>query len=173
MLQIVSAETWEAAHARLERARTAFARSPRDGRLLVGRPAVSDFDSPYLLSGIAKCASCGGSLVSITRDFKGKRKALYGCDRYHKRGATVCRNSLLIRQERLDRVVLQAIADGSSRSMAVRRSRSRFWPPLSRSRAFSTARAMIRSSKVGGGQRVPLRASEERGGQEEGPRRRA
>jgi len=110
-LQIVSAETWEAAHARLERARTTFARSPRDGRLLVGRPAVRDFDSPYLLSGIAKCASCGGSLVGITRDFKRTRKALYGCDRYHKRGPTVCRNSLLIRQERLDQVVLQAIAD--------------------------------------------------------------
>ncbi len=110
-LQIVSAETWAAAHARLERARTAFARSPRDGRLLVGRPAVRDFDSPYLLSGIAKCASCGGSLVGITRDFKRTRKALYGCDRYHKRGPTVCRNSLLIHQERLDQVVLQAIAD--------------------------------------------------------------
>src|SRR5262245_20958971 len=110
-LQIVSAEAWQAAHARLDQARTTFARSPRDGRLLVGRPAVSDFDSPYLLSGIAKCASCGGSLVGITRDFKHTRKALYGCDRYHKRGPMVCRNSLLIRQEQLDQVVLQAIAD--------------------------------------------------------------
>ena len=47
----------------------------------------------------------------MTRDFKRTRKALYGCERHHKRGATVCRNSLLIRQERLDQVVLQAIAD--------------------------------------------------------------
>ena len=45
-LRIVSVETWKAAHARLERARTTFTRSPRDGRLLVGRPAVRDFDSP-------------------------------------------------------------------------------------------------------------------------------
>ena len=89
-LQIVSSETWAAAHARLERARTTFVRSPASGRLLVGRPAVHDFDSPYLLSGIAKCASCGGSLVGITRDFKRTRKALYGCDRYHKRGRTIC-----------------------------------------------------------------------------------
>lgn len=110
-LRIVSVETWKGAHARLERARTTFARSPRDGRLLVGRPAVRDFDSPYLLSGIAKCASCGGSLVGMTRDFKRTRKALYGCERHHKRGATICRNSLLIRQERLDQIVLQAIAD--------------------------------------------------------------
>jgi hypothetical protein len=110
-LRMVSTETWEAAPARLERARTVFARSPRDGRLLVGRPAVRDFDSPYLLSGIAKCASCGGSLVGITRDFKHTRKAFYGCDRYHKRGPTICPNSLLIRQERLDQVLLQAIAD--------------------------------------------------------------
>ena len=110
-LQIVSSETWAAAHARLERARTTFVRSPGSGRLLVGRPAVHDFDSPYLLSGIAKCASCGGSLVGITRDLKRGRKALYGCDRYHKRGRTICQNSLLIHQERLDQVVLQAIAD--------------------------------------------------------------
>jgi hypothetical protein len=110
-LQIVSSETWAAAHARLERARTTFVRSPASGRLLVGRPAVHDFDSPYLLSGIAKCASCGGSLVGITRDFKRARKALYGCDRYHKRGRTICQNSLLIHQERLDQVVLEAIAD--------------------------------------------------------------
>ena len=35
----------------------------------------------------------------------------YGCDRYHKQGRTICQNSLLIHQERLDQVVLQAIAD--------------------------------------------------------------
>ena len=107
-------------HARLERARTTFARSRRDGRLLVGRPAVRDFDSPYLLSGVAKCASCGGSLVGITRDFKRMRKAFYGCDRYHKRGPAVCRNSLLIRQELLDQVVLQAIADALDDRIFVR-----------------------------------------------------
>jgi site-specific DNA recombinase len=110
-LQMIPSETWESAHARLDLARAAFARSPRDGRLLVGRPAGRDFDSPYLLSGIAKCASCGDSLVGITRDLKRTRSAFYGCDRYHKRGSTVCRNSLLIRQEHLDQVVLQAIAD--------------------------------------------------------------
>lgn len=52
-----------------------------------------------------------GALVGITRDFKRGRKALYGCDRYHKRGRTICQNSLLIHQEGLDQVVLQAIAD--------------------------------------------------------------
>jgi hypothetical protein len=37
--------------------------------------------------------------------------AFYGCAFYHKRGRTVCKNSLLIAQDRLDAVVLQSLAE--------------------------------------------------------------
>jgi hypothetical protein len=53
-------------------------------------------------------------MVALTRD-RGKRAGgrtrLYGCLYYHKRGSKVCGNSLLVRQEVLDRVLLDAIAE--------------------------------------------------------------
>jgi Recombinase zinc beta ribbon domain len=67
-----------------------------------------------LLSGIATCTTCGGSLVAFTRDYKrgwGQRGRFYGCSFNHNRGAKVCANRILIRQDRLDRVVLDAIAE--------------------------------------------------------------
>jgi recombinase-like zinc beta ribbon protein len=73
------------------------------------RPA----EDKYLLSGIASCQTCGGSLVTFTRDYKraGERGRFYGCNYNHKRGAKVCANRILIRQDKLDRVVLDAIAE--------------------------------------------------------------
>jgi hypothetical protein len=41
----------------------------------------------------------------------GERRNLYGCMYHHKRGVKVCRNPVLIRQEKLDRVVLDSIAE--------------------------------------------------------------
>ena len=67
----------------------------------------------FLLSGIATCVTCGGSLVAFTRDYKraGQRGRFYGCNYNHKRGAKVCANRILIRQDKLDQVVLDAIAE--------------------------------------------------------------
>jgi site-specific DNA recombinase len=104
-LRIVDEELWQAAHRRLDRTREVYAGTG-------GRPPLDRHKSEYLLSGIAKCAECGGSLVAFTRDMKGgERRNLYGCMYHHKRGAKVCRNPILIRQEKLDRVVLDAIAE--------------------------------------------------------------
>jgi len=41
----------------------------------------------------------------------GGRRVLYGCNYRAKRGATICGNAVLIKQEKLDRVVLDAIAE--------------------------------------------------------------
>src|SRR6185436_6593440 len=69
-------------------------------------------DTPYLLTGIAVCAACGGSLAALTRDFKRQgRMRLYGCAYYHKRGRMVCKNKLLIRQDLLDHAVIEAIRE--------------------------------------------------------------
>jgi site-specific DNA recombinase len=84
-----------------------FVRAP-DGRLL-GRPSVEDFESPYLLSGLARCAPRGGALVGLTRAHGRGRRALYGCAYHHKRGAAICANGVKIRQERLETAVLDAL----------------------------------------------------------------
>ena len=109
-LRIVPEELWRAAHVRLDQARALYARG--DHGTIAGRRPGRDFDSRYLLSGLASCAVCRGSIVGLTRDRKrpGGRRALYGCAYYHKRGPKVCSNSLLIRQEALDAVVLDAVA---------------------------------------------------------------
>ena len=57
-LRIVSDDAWDAAHARLRgiRARLETAQGSRPG-------IRRDIDSKYLLSGFARCATCGGTLV--------------------------------------------------------------------------------------------------------------
>ncbi|MFQ5946774.1 MAG: recombinase family protein [Anaerolineae bacterium] len=107
-LRIIPEDLWGAVQARLERAGNTFLRSAGDGRLL-GRPSGADLESPYLLSGLAQCAVCGGSLVAMTRGHGKTRGKFYGCVYYHKRGSTVCANTLQIRQEILDQALLQAI----------------------------------------------------------------
>jgi site-specific DNA recombinase len=104
-LRIVPEGLWQAAHRRLDAARAIYAA----GRLPSDRPD----QEKYLLSGIATCAACGGSLVAFTRDYKraGQRGRFYGCNYNHKRGAKVCKNRILIRQDKLDQVVLEAVAE--------------------------------------------------------------
>jgi site-specific DNA recombinase len=59
-LRIVPEDLWQAAHRRLDAARQLY------GGHLADRPDHQQ----YLLSGIASCAACGGSLVAFTRDYK-------------------------------------------------------------------------------------------------------
>jgi hypothetical protein len=66
----------------------------------LGRPSGADVLSPYLLSGIAACSLCHGSLVAISR---GEGKApRYGCLHYHRKGTVGCLNGLQIRQDCLE-----------------------------------------------------------------------
>jgi DNA invertase Pin-like site-specific DNA recombinase len=57
-LAIVDAKLWQRVQARREAAGATFLRR-MNGRL-IGRPSGADVESPYLLSGIAECALCGG-----------------------------------------------------------------------------------------------------------------
>jgi DNA invertase Pin-like site-specific DNA recombinase len=106
-LAIVDAELWQRVQARRASVTGVFLRR-MDGKL-IGRPSGSDVASPYLLSGIAACALCGGSLVAMTRSHGRQRVPFYGCLRYHKRGVASCRNGLQIRQNVLDRAVLDVL----------------------------------------------------------------
>ena len=143
-LRIISDELWEAAQARLQRARDTYVRGPR-GRL-IARPSLRDLDTPYLLSGLARCAACGGPLASVTRDFKAHgRRRYYECAYSSKRGSAVCKNRLLIRQERLDAAVLAAL-------------RGRAHRPPSRSRRRPRASAAHREPGDGWRTTCPARA---------------
>jgi DNA invertase Pin-like site-specific DNA recombinase len=108
-LQIVSESLWKAAHAQLDKHRSLYSRAS-NGQLLA-RPSLDyTHDSPYLLSGLARCTECGGSLVALTRGSTKERTRFYGCAYHHQRGTTVCRNGLLIKQTILDHAVLAALA---------------------------------------------------------------
>lgn len=62
-LRIVSDELWDAVHKRLAAMRGGYIRSC-NGQLY-GRPDKG-LASRYLLSGLMRCAECGGSLVALT-----------------------------------------------------------------------------------------------------------
>ena len=64
-LRIVPEALWQEVHARITRVAHQYARLS-NGRLC-GHPSGADLRSPYLLSGIAQCAICGGSLVGVPR----------------------------------------------------------------------------------------------------------
>jgi hypothetical protein len=94
-LAIVPGDLWQLVERRRERAASSFPGVTRDGRRL-SRPSGADLVSPYLLSGLAQCAACGGSLVAITRPHgtgaERRRVLMYGCVYHQKRGAIVCKN---------------------------------------------------------------------------------
>jgi site-specific DNA recombinase len=111
-LRIVSEDLWRAVERRRERAASSCASFTRAGRR-VGRPSGGDLVSPYLLSGLAVCAACGGSLVAITRPHgvagARQRVLMYGCVYHQKRGSVICKNDVVIRQEKLDAAFLEAL----------------------------------------------------------------
>ena len=90
-LQIVPPTVWEAAHARLATVRRVYL-AATEGQPF-GRPPLSD-PSKYLLTNLALCGCCGGSLRVRSHGNSGgnRRKRFYGCSGYHERGTTVCRN---------------------------------------------------------------------------------
>jgi hypothetical protein len=70
---------------------------------------MRDLDSPYLLSGLARCAHCGGPMESLGQDYSRRKGRFYGCAYHRKRGTAICKNSLRVEQARLDQVLLEAI----------------------------------------------------------------
>jgi site-specific DNA recombinase len=82
-LRIVSDELWNRAHARLAELRAAYVRT--NGGRLWGRPR-SGVDAKYLLTGLAQCGCCNGSLIVKGRDYRKGRKYAYACAYNHLRG---------------------------------------------------------------------------------------
>ena len=63
---------------------------------LWGRP-TSGLESKYLLTGLARCAECGGTLTVRSRGNGTRRAFFYACSSFHHRGRAVCANSLEMR----------------------------------------------------------------------------
>jgi site-specific DNA recombinase len=105
-LRIVTDEEWTRAHERFVASRASYVKAT--GGLLFGRP-INAVTSPYLLTGLAACAVCGGSMVVLTQDFKRERRACLGCGYNWHRGTTVCDNSLRVATADADREVLSAV----------------------------------------------------------------
>ncbi len=105
-LRIVVEDVWTAAHERLAAGRAIYLRGS-NGHLW-GRPAHGS-ESKYLLTGLARCASCGGTLTVRSRSHGKRRAYFYACSSFHHRGQAVCANSLEMRLEDADQAVLTAI----------------------------------------------------------------
>jgi len=169
-LRIVSDASWDAVHRRLEGARAIYLRTNKG--LLWGRP-TSGIESKYLLSGLARCGSCGGSLVVRSRASgapgrRRRRAFFYTCSSFHHRGAAVCANSLEMSlqvaddEERgaqlatdLERLTAAVLAGGEAATLVqamkarekelttVRASLSRLAPPQRAQRADGDAIALL------------------------------
>jgi site-specific DNA recombinase len=101
--RIVDDTLWAAAHKRLADSRATYLRSA-SGQLW-GRQA-SGIASRYLLSGLTRCAVCGGSLVAHVTA-QGRRRWRYDiCNTYSHRGRSVCANALPLPMDAADATVL-------------------------------------------------------------------
>jgi hypothetical protein len=101
--RIVSDELWAAVRSRLDFVLRAYGDAGKKAGLLRSRLA----DSPYIFSGLLKCAECGGSFT-IVAGASGRRKyAVYGCASNAYRGT--CQNSRRIGRHIVERELLQKL----------------------------------------------------------------
>jgi site-specific DNA recombinase len=105
-LQIVSDEVWQAAHARLEAVRGVYLKATNNRPF--GRPALGD-PSKYLLTNLASCGVCGGSLLVISSQHGSTRRRFYGCAAHRERGTCSSRRWLPMGDG--DQIVIEALLD--------------------------------------------------------------
>ena len=105
-LRIVPQALWDAAHGRLADSRKIYLRGT-DGQLW-GRPP-SGVEAKYLLTGMASCWKCGGTLEVRSRAHGSRRGFFYTCSTYRRRGVAVCDNQAWIPMRAADEAVLEAI----------------------------------------------------------------
>lgn len=91
---IIHESTWEKAQNKLAVSR----------RLWAGRPETS-----YLLSGIAECGCCGGSLNGALVNWWGKKVRCYTCYKNKPKGNTGCRPRIYLPAEELETCVWEKV----------------------------------------------------------------
>jgi site-specific DNA recombinase len=105
-LRIVPEPLWHAVRERFRDTRASYLRAT-NGQLW-GRPA-NGVESRYLLTGLAQCGLCGGSLIVHSRASGGRRANAYLCSYHHLRGSTVCPGGLVLPMEPTNRAILSTI----------------------------------------------------------------
>ena len=104
-LRIITPDLWASVHARLTKVA---------GKM---RLRFRDRDSRYLLTGMARCAHCGGPMTIVGQDYHRQKGRFHGCSYYKTRGSSICKNSLLVEQEVLDHIVLKSIQEALTEEM--------------------------------------------------------
>ncbi len=104
-LRIIERDIWETVQARIAKSKG------------TGRSVVRDQDSKYLLTGMARCAHCGGPMTIVGQDYHRRKGRFYGCSYYKTRGSSICKNSLLVEQEYLDQIVLKSLHEAVAEEM--------------------------------------------------------
>ncbi len=105
-LRIISEPLWQAVRERFRDTRASYLRAT-NGQLW-GRPA-NGIESRYLLTGLAQCGLCGGSLIVHSRASGGRRANAYLCSYHHLRGSTVCPGGLVLPMDLTNEAVLKTI----------------------------------------------------------------
>jgi site-specific DNA recombinase len=103
-LRIVPEDLWAAVQERFQVARRVSEHYQKRG-------IWRDRQATYLLSGLGRCAHCGGPIQGISRDFVKGTGRTYGCVYHRKRGAAICQNALRVDQDRIDKALLRAIGE--------------------------------------------------------------
>lgn len=104
-LRVITAPVWARVQARLT--------SHQDK----AKPSFRDTESKYLLTGMARCAHCGGPMQIVGQDYHRRKGRFYGCSYYKKRGPTICKNSFLVEQDVLDQIVLKSLQETLTEEM--------------------------------------------------------
>lgn len=96
-LALIPRDLWDAVQARFK---------AREGTKC-GR-SLGSSQTPYLLSGLLKCASCGGPMIVVSRP---KGYANYGCGPHANKGDAICANGQTISEKKVVEGVVGAIRD--------------------------------------------------------------
>ncbi|MCG3777233.1 MAG: hypothetical protein JW395_4109 [Nitrospira sp.] len=104
-LRIITPDTWNTVQERVAKTKG------------TSRTSFRDQDSKYLLTGMARCAHCGGPMTIIGQDYHRRKGRFYGCSYYKTRGSSICKNSLLVEQAFLDQIVLQSLHEALTEEM--------------------------------------------------------
>ena len=91
-LQIIDDELWQRVKERQDKLQATYG-VRKGGGILIPRSATS----PYLLSGLLKCGSCGANLIIISGYDSSGHHPRYGCSQHFNRGA--CSNALTVRRD--------------------------------------------------------------------------
>jgi hypothetical protein len=76
--------------------------------------------SPYVFSGLRKCALCGASVTIVSGCSRNRTDVRYGCSMHYNRGRGACENNLLIARRALEEQLLagptgESVASGRDR----------------------------------------------------------